>query len=202
MEIMYSKECRLEQMVSKNRHRVALQTPHLVEVPEALRLRFGRDGTRMPYTYGLMATNGKGLAVMPVDTVIDPAEGGEVPLGPIPCDALRASRKGRKSAQARIELTPDGKDAVVDSVVYKRPESGAIPDWPGVIPEYHSEDYALGQPVRLDVFAVDCDLLNKVQRGLGATSLTVYKPASDGLKPLVLSARNYGFAVVMPMAVV
>lgn len=177
------KNCKIESAVSKDKTRHSITEPYL-DIRES--------GSRM------VATDGKILAVVPVETTPDDIS------GYVSAEALKASRKGR---QVESVIRCNGALETWDGASYPRPDLGTYPKVDQVIPKNEPTHIKKRVAVKLD-----STLLSKLASAIGTEGVVmemlwdsqdetvsdpiIVKPAStNGCRP----ASPEAFGVLMPM---
>lgn len=138
------KNCKIESAASKDKTRHSITEPYL-EIREF--------GSRM------VATNGKILAVVPVETTPDDVS------GYVSADALKASRKVK---QIESVIRCNGALETWDGITYPRPDLGTYPNVEQVIPK--NEPTHVKKRV---VVKFDSNLLSKLASAIGTEGVVM-----------------------------
>jgi len=179
-----NKRCKIESATSKDKNRHNITEPYLEVRP---------DGQSR-----LMATDGRMLAVLPVETSEDDVS------GYVSADALKASRKGRTMESV---IRCNGSLEVWHGATFPRPDPGTYPNVDVVMPK--NEATHGKRKIRLSLNAA---LLARLADAMGTEGVTLEFLAdeSDGSvsDPLMVTPRSTddrkcamddALGVIMPM---
>ena len=122
------KDCLLEKTCASDPTRTAINTPFL-DIKEG-------QGN-------LIATNGKAIAVIPVEIGPDDVQ------GHIPIDGLKAARKSVRGKGGQIEATANGAFTLPTGQSFPRPTGPTFPNWRQVIPAGSTYVFEIGLDAKL-----------------------------------------------------
>ena len=178
-----NKKCKIEAIASKDSTRHVLMAPFL-EVKE------GKGN--------LIATNGQGLVVIPVE-ISESDVSGHIPL-----TALKESRKG-KVAEPILECSEKA-ILLQDGASFPRVDLGNFPNWRQVIPDQE------GKTLRR--VALNAEMLFAIASAMGTSGVILefdagnfdgapikVFPASSGRHGVDVPASQDAFGVIMPIRI-
>ena len=182
------KTCKLEKVASKDESREAINL--ILIDPKDYKGALNQHGNKQAHA---IATNGRMLAIVPVDTTPEDNLDGEKLIAP---KALTEARKQAKRAnESTIGL--NGAAKMPNGEVYPIRTDLTFPNWRAVMPEARK----YGPTPEYMTVRIDAKALFELSQAIGAVSnqVTLQIPTNDPASPVIIEEKTTGGkGVLMP----
>ena len=191
------KNCKLEKVASKDKNREAIN--FVMIDPKEHNGALNQYGNTQAHA---IATNGKAMVIVPVDTTPEDKIDGEKLL---PVKVLTEARKIGGKAQKESIIGMNGAAMIENGQAYPFRKDLTFPNWRQVMPEGRAKwlkDSKGGwEPEVYKTIRFDAKLLFELSQAIGAVNnqITLQIPVNDPTGPLVIEEKTTGAkGILMP----